>query len=278
MTDDRHPNHDLEIDAYIDGRLSGADARRVEARLENDPALTAHVERCLEDRRVLKDLFDPILEEAPPQRLLAPIRRRKHRSPTTAGLWGRRIAAALACMMIGWLAAGRFATSEPAPTSSLQLAAAFAEGSISSPVSAGPAPAGLWGAMPERLDHQLDLLGARRTDVRTMTGDRGQSIVAMTFEDADGSQVHLILQPRSFADPPDPEIVDVAGRPVAYWNDGPVAAALAGDLDEDRLGILARSLGQALRRQEVQWLVTPIDPSFETIDDTVVHDEGVTPG
>ena len=277
MTDDRHPNHDLEIDAYIDGRLSRR-MTQVEARLENDPALAAHVERCLETGGSQGSLrSDPRGSPAAATACPDP-------SPQTPFADHRRALGSANCGGIGLhddrLACRRAFRHVRAGTDILpSIGGRIRRGQHHLSGFSRPGPGrtvGCHAGAP-----RPSARSARRAANRRAHDDRGSRSIDRGDD---------LRRCRRQSGPPDPAASILrrstgsgdrrcggASRRLLERRAGP-PAALAGDLDEERLGTLARSLGEALRRQEVQWLVTPIDPSFETIDDTVVHDEGATPG
>lgn len=65
-----------DINAYLDGALSGEDRREVEAVLEADPGARAMLGRYRRQVEELHRLYDPVLDEPVPDALLAILKER----------------------------------------------------------------------------------------------------------------------------------------------------------------------------------------------------------
>ncbi|WP_395648057.1 anti-sigma factor family protein [Terricaulis sp.] len=65
------PIDDDMLMAYADGELSREDAARVEAAIDEDPALLRKIERFRNMKRILKKTYDSVLDEPVPEQLRA---------------------------------------------------------------------------------------------------------------------------------------------------------------------------------------------------------------
>ncbi|WP_029014169.1 anti-sigma factor family protein [Niveispirillum irakense] len=68
-----------DINAYMDGALSPSARREVEAALAADPAARELLNRYRRNADALHQLYDPVLEEPVPEKMLSLLRR--HGSP-----------------------------------------------------------------------------------------------------------------------------------------------------------------------------------------------------
>lgn len=93
------PVTESDVHAYVDGRLAPERQREVERWLERRPEDIARVEAYRAQKRCMRQLFDPVLDEAIPVRL-------RHAAGRTLPWYARRVAAGLALAMlsgaVGW--------------------------------------------------------------------------------------------------------------------------------------------------------------------------------
>ena len=89
------PVTEAELHAYLDGLLPQQRRAEVEAYLAARPAEAGRIEAYRRQNEALRGLFDPVLDEPVPERMLAPPRARA---------WGLRIAAGLAIALAGGIA------------------------------------------------------------------------------------------------------------------------------------------------------------------------------
>ena len=90
---------ETDLHAYTDGQLDHARRLQVEAHLAHDPAAAEHVRVWREQNEALRSLYNPVLNEPVPQRLLA-LRAPHRRWPSyaiAAGTMGLGFA-------LGWMA------------------------------------------------------------------------------------------------------------------------------------------------------------------------------
>jgi anti-sigma factor RsiW len=89
-------SEDWSLHAYADGEIAGQESRALDERLAGDPEARAKVEAWRRQRSLLKQAFDPVLDETVPAQINAALRHRRGFS-----LSPYAIAAALALLLIG---------------------------------------------------------------------------------------------------------------------------------------------------------------------------------
>jgi hypothetical protein len=123
---------DEHIHAFVDGELDAAQAAQLERDSHDDPLLARRIEQQRALRARLRQEFDPVLDEAAPQRLLDALNtgsdatitpigaaRVAGRAPYPRASWSYREWGALAAtLVLGLLAGSRF----PGPGSGLPIA------------------------------------------------------------------------------------------------------------------------------------------------------------
>ena len=120
MTHDSRPVTDADLHAFVDGQLMAERHGEVEAHLAANPEASRRVAAWADQARGLRALFDPVLDEAVPRRLVSAARPAR-----SATAW--RVAAGVALLLlggsVGW---GLRAQWPPAPVVAATLPA-FAE-------------------------------------------------------------------------------------------------------------------------------------------------------
>lgn len=116
------PISDSDLHAYVDELLPESRRAEVEAYLATDAEAAERVRAYAEQNRSIKELFDPVLREAVPDRLLKPVRASvgdqvfSPRTSRTPGWSLQRIAAGIVFVAIGaasgWVARGAFQPSQ----------------------------------------------------------------------------------------------------------------------------------------------------------------------
>ncbi|MBT9456775.1 MAG: anti-sigma factor [Burkholderiaceae bacterium] len=120
----QHPITEADLHAYVDGQLTPERQREFEAYLGRRPDEGQRVQQLRAQKRELRALFDPVLDEAVPERLL---RAARPRPPWHEQRWVAGLAFALLGGAAGWGLHGALQ-----PQAALQLAqqapaAAFAQ-------------------------------------------------------------------------------------------------------------------------------------------------------
>lgn len=104
------PMTEAELHAFVDGQLTPERQREIEAYLASRPDEAQRADTYCAQKRALRALFDPVLDEAPPQRVLDAAR------PRTPW-YQQRIAAGVAIALIsgaaGWGLRAQVSTASP---------------------------------------------------------------------------------------------------------------------------------------------------------------------
>jgi anti-sigma factor RsiW len=110
------PISDSDLHAYADELLPESRRAEVEAYLATDIEAAERVRAYAEQNRCIKELFDPVLKEAVPDRLLKPARAFSPRASWISGWSAQRIAAGIVFVAIGaasgWVAHDAFQPSQ----------------------------------------------------------------------------------------------------------------------------------------------------------------------
>ncbi|MBE0615035.1 MAG: anti-sigma factor [Burkholderiales bacterium] len=229
---------ETDLHAYADGQLDDARRVRVQAHLAHDPAATESVRVWREQNEALRALYNPVLNEPVPQRLLAAQARRHW--PTyaiAAGAMGLSFG-------LGWLVHG-YQVERPTEFTALPRSAAVAY-AVYAPEVRHPVEVGAdqqdhlvkW--LSKRMGHELqvpaltqqgfDLVGGR-----LLPGDKGP-VAQFMYQNTKGQRLTLYVSRR------DAETRDTAFRfsqenkiAVFYWIDGKLGYALSAEMDRTHL-------------------------------------------
>jgi len=228
-----------DLHAYADGQLDEARRLRVQAHLAHDAEAAESVRAWREQNQALRALYNPILNEPVPQRLLA-ARAQKSRWPyyaLAAGAMGLSFG-------LGWMARSQQAE-RFVDTATLAHRAAVAY-AVYAPEVRHPVEVGAeqqdhlvkW--LSKRLGHELKvpLLTPQGFDLvggRLLPGGKGP-VAQFMYQDAKGQRLTLYVSRR------DAEPRDTAFRfsqedkvAVFYWIDGKLGYALSAEMDRARL-------------------------------------------
>lgn len=191
------PMDEALLQAYVDGRLSPEEAKRIEAYLASRPDERERLAAYARANAALQDHFDRQLDEPVPVRLLRAARRPRAR-------WPLRAAAAVALLVAGaaagWIGRGAV---EPATPVSFALQAAVAHDVFSVETRH---PVEVTGAEAEHLKTWLDkrlggsvpapdlsALGYRLVGGRLLATDSGPAAQLM-YEDERGERMTLFFR------------------------------------------------------------------------------------
>jgi anti-sigma factor RsiW len=230
---------ETDLHAYTDGQLNDSRRVQVEAHLAHDPAATESVRVWREQNEALRALYNPVLNEPVPQRLLAahPSRGRWPYYALAAGAMGMSFG-------LGWMSHS-YRTDRLVEAAALPRRAAVAY-AVYAPEVRHPVEVGAdqqdhlvkW--LSKRLGNELkvpvltqqgfDLVGGR-----LLPGGKGPGAQFM-YQDAKGQRITLYVSVR------DAEPRDTAFRfsqedkvAVFYWIDGKLGYALSGEMDRASL-------------------------------------------
>jgi anti-sigma factor RsiW len=242
------PMTEEDLHAYADNQLDPARLTQVEAWLAAHPERRAQVEAWRAQSAGLHRLYDGVLDEPVPARLLPAVRRK--RSKVLRGM-----AAALAWLVIGGLL-GFFVggeTARPIPASavaaSLPRQAAVAHAvyvpEVRHPVEVGAdQEAHLVAWLSKRLGAKLDPprldeAGYRLMGGRLLPGEQGE-VAQFMYENEAKNRLTLYVQPQSaHAEGATFRYARENGIDVFYWIDGRFGYALSGNTGREDMLRLA---------------------------------------
>jgi len=265
------PLSDDDLHAYVDDVIDEARRIEVEALLARDPDAAARVANWRAQAQALHALFDPVLDEAPTETMVAAANRltvTRAANEDRPGAWGGRaalrMAAAVALVLTGtlggWIGAswsggrtdrpsgGTAAVASVGAPSPLQTFAAAGMRAHNFYTVDNPFMVELGADDRDKLDGWVsqrlgnpvfgpDLEGAGyqlvggRT-LPTAYGPGGQYM----YEDGDGHRITLFVgSPRSQAPDNAVTIYEQGDVTSAYWVEGPLAYALIGKIGRDRI-------------------------------------------
>lgn len=262
-----HPNTPIteaDLHAYIDGQLTAMRQADVESWLSSRPEEAARVAAYIEQKQGLHALFDPVLDEALPQRVRKAVGR--PRRPWYLQQLAASFAIALVSGTTGWglhvMVAGgdapvSVATARAPQAVPMASAAGFAQRAAVAHVVYSPdqrRPVEVDAAHEDELvawlskrmgspmkPPHLQALGYSLEGGRLLPGGRGP-VAQFMYRDATGGRLTLYVS-SEVADPSaGGKNVDTAFRfaeqgliKVFYWVDGPFGYAISADADEQSL-------------------------------------------
>jgi anti-sigma factor RsiW len=230
---------ETDLHAYADGRLDDVRRVQVEAHLAHDAAATESVRVWRAQNEALRALYNPVLNEPVPQRLLAarPSRRRWPNYALAAGVMGLSFG-------LGWAThsyrTDRFAEAAALPHRAAVAYAVYAP-EVRHPVEVGADQQDhLVKWLSKRLGNELKVprltqQGFELVGGRLLPGGKGP-VAQFMYQDAKGQRITLYVALR------DAEPRDTAFRfsqedkvAVFYWIDGKLGYALSGEMDRASL-------------------------------------------
>lgn len=242
------PVTEAELHAYVDGELPEARRRDIEAYLDHHPEDAARLAAYRRQNDALRELFDPVLDEPVPQRLLG----------RRAGRW--RPAAAVAWLALGALL-GWFARDLGQPELRAELPAWAKRAAIAHVVYAPevrhpvevPAEQEThlvnWLSKrlgtPLKIPHLADL-GYGLVGGRLLPGERGP-VAQFMYQDGRGQRLTLYV--RVNAEDSRETAFRFArenGVGVFYWLDRKLGYALSGEVAKDELLAVATAVHRQL--------------------------------
>jgi len=239
MTHDANATPPLtaELHAYADGRLAPARQAAVDAWLAAHPEAAAEIADWRRQKELLHAAFDPVAEEAVPERLAAATRQR----PSSPLL---RIAAALGWLAIGvaigFALRGKPAAEAPAIARQAAIAHAVYTPEIRHPVEVGAEQeAHLVQWLSKRLGSplkapQFAAIGYALVGGRLLPAERGP-VAQFMYEDGAGRRLTLYVTSGESGGETAFRYAQEGKLGVFYWVDGRLGYALAGDLPRAEL-------------------------------------------
>ena len=230
---------EADLHAYADGQLDDVRRVQVEARLAHDLTAAERVRAWREQNEALRALYNPVLNEPVPQRLLAarPLRGRWPHYALAAGIMGLSFG-------LGWMShsyrTDRFVEAAALPRRAAVAYAVYAP-EVRHPVEVGADEQDhLVKWLSKRLGNDLKVpvltqQGFELVGGRLLPGGKGPGAQFM-YQDARGQRITLYVSLR------DAEPRDTAFRfsqedkvAVFYWIDGKLGYALSGEMDRASL-------------------------------------------
>ena len=285
-TDDKIDGHkrpepsaigDFDLMAYVEGRLDPHRRRQVEAWLAEHPDEAENVRTDIAVTEAIRTLYNPVLTEPIPERLDSALRGPSGRQRGRAMRSVAMAASVLGAGLLGWWAGGQTqAPSGLAVDQRLlsQVTAAYTQpgtlagtqtGSDGGSLGLSDSPSGDLDSVPASIDGSMEAvstLNDRMTfEVRapdlsalgfTMIGQRvadtGQGdIVEVNYADASGERLALFMTTRWQETQPRFRATEHNGVSTAYWYDGPLALALAGDAQPEIIRDLGISVHELMK-------------------------------
>ena len=251
--------NESDLCAYVDGRLDGDRLAAVEAALQADEALRGRAQDWRAQTEALHGLYDPIVDEPIPERLLISAAGKSERRPGPANGW--RWAAAVAWLALGVVVGYGTRVYQVAADPVMQHAnlprqAAIAHAvyvpEVRHPVEVGAEQqAHLTGWLSKRLGTpvtapQLEDEGYRLMGGRLLPSDAGPGAQFM-YQNEGGQRLTLYLNhDRSDTGDTAFRYAEEQGIGVFYWVDGGTGYALSANLPRDRLLAIANRVYQQL--------------------------------
>jgi len=230
---------ETDLHAYADGQLDDVRRVQVEAHLAHDSAATENVRVWREQNEALRALYNPVLNEPVPQRLLAarPSRGRWPYYALAAGAMGLSFG-------LGWMAQSyrtdRFVEAAALPRRAAVAYAVYAP-EVRHPVEVGADQQDhLVKWLSKRLGNELKVplltqQGFELVGGRLLPGGKGP-VAQFMYQDAKGQRITLYVSVR------DADLRETAFRfsqeekvAVFYWIDGKLGYALSGEMDRSSL-------------------------------------------
>lgn len=249
------PVDETELHAYVDGCLNDERRAEVEAYLAAHPAEAARVQAYREQNRALHELFDPVLEEPVPERILP----RSRAALSLRGPAYRQYAAMILAAFIGGVLGWTLHTPPKPPDMarpSLAQQAAVAHvvyaPDVRHPVEVTAdqeAHLVQWLSrrvgVPLRAPHLGDT-GYELVGGRLLPGEAGPAAQFM-YQDATGRRLTLYVRTVEAGSKETAfRFAQERGVGVFYWVEGSLAYALSGELDKERLLRVAHAVHEAL--------------------------------
>ncbi|MDM9626475.1 anti-sigma factor [Rhizobium sp. S152] len=258
MTENNAIPRDEELTAYLDGELSPEEVSRLEAILEVSAPAAERLEFLSRSSLPFKAAFEPLLAEAPTEKLEAMLGALPHEeiTPAKTGIGRRGLLGAMAACLVAGIVVDRIAIGWPgereAADESAEWRAVVAEyiALYTPDTLAGPAPtAAERAAQLARIDERLGL--SLSPDAIALPGMDFKRAQILQYDDQPLAQI-AYLDPetgplalciiRSEVGRKAPEVEGRKGMNVVYWASDRHAFMLIGRVAADRMQAIADAM------------------------------------
>jgi len=237
-------SEDWSLHAYADGEIAGQESRALDERLAGDPEARAKVEAWRRQKALLREAFDPVLDQTVPANIKAALRHHRGFS-----LSPYAIAAALALLIIGG-AAGWFTSLQMNAPEAMQFAdlaieahEVFTREERHAVEVAANDSEHLTSWLSKRIGQKLvvpDLtargytfLGGRLLAAGT------QPAAQLMYEDQAKRRITIFLTANQAGAESKFIVEEKRGITACYWLDGPLGFVIAGEQSRDDIMSLA---------------------------------------
>jgi len=239
---------DWALHAYVDDEVPADLRAEIEMRMAEDSELAAVVEEWRNQKRLIREFYEPVLSEPLPPQLTnfrkLPPERRFHTFP----------AIVLACVLLlvgglaGWFAAHRAVSlgSDTLVSDALTAHKVYTA-EVRHPVEVGASESdhlATW--LSKRIGHSFKIPDLT-SEGYTLLGGRllaaaGRPAAQLMYEDQSKQRITLFLVANAGNTETAIRIEERGPLTACYWLDGPFGFALAGELDRERIMALAHEI------------------------------------
>jgi anti-sigma factor RsiW len=244
----RRDIEDWALHAYVDGEVPADLRAEIEMRMAQDPELAAVVEEWRNQKRLIREFYDPVLSEPLPPQLTA-----VHKSSLITRVHPlAAMAAALVLLLLGatagWFAAHRAISLEADTLVADALTAhKIYTAEVRHPVEVGASESdhlATW--LSKRIGHSFKIPDLTAQGY-TLLGGRllaaaGHPAAQLMYEDQSKRRITLFLVANTGNSETAIRIEQIGPLSACYWLDGPLGFAVAGELDRDRIMALAHEI------------------------------------
>lgn len=267
MTEQYRPISDEDLHAYVDGQLDPARRNEVENYLTDHPEAALRVTEYQQFNQGLHTLFDPVLDEAIPERLnIRPKQRIRYASFAQAA---SVIIALTVGLVFGWISRGEIQTTNQVAHQTAQSVAmqntlamvndAFASHAVYTPEVRHPVEVTsdeeqhLYAWLSKRLNTNvrapaLNSLGYKLLGGRLLASE-GAPAAQFMYENAQGQRLTLFTRHKKMQESQTAFRFAEKGKTQGfYWIDGDLSYALIGEIDRDSISNAAHIVYQELNQ------------------------------
>jgi len=241
-------SEDWTLHAYVDGEVPADLRAEIEMRMAQDPELAAVIEGWRNQKRLIRDFYDPVLSEPLPPRLTT------IHKPSFASRVHPLAAMAAALLLLflggiaGWFAAHRAISLESDTlVADALMAHKVYTAEVRHPVEVGASESdhlATW--LSKRIGHSFKIPDLTAEGYALLGGRLlvagSQPAAQLMYEDQSKRRITLFLVGNAGNTETAIRIEERGPLTACYWLDGPLGFAVAGELDRDRIMALANEV------------------------------------